>query len=81
MHVTTATNAVTASYNPGREKKEAGNSPRTIDPKRFSIASNPQVNLGEVCSSATAFLIACLGKTWTDHKSMRPQNVEEENRS
>lgn len=65
----------------GGKKKKLATALEQSTQKRFSIASDPQVNLGEVCSSATAFLIACLGKTWTDRKSMRPQNAEEENRS
>lgn len=68
MHALTGTDTVAATYNMG--KKVALKALQTFDPEILSIVGDPQANLDEVCSSATAFLIACFGKTYSDCKSM-----------
>lgn len=68
MHALTGTDTVAATYNVG--KKMALKSLRAFDQKSLSIIGDPQADLSEVCSSGTAFLIACYGKTYADCKSM-----------
>ena len=68
MHALTGTDTVAATYNVG--KKLALKTLQAIDPETLSIIGVPQADLNEVCSSGSAFLIACFGKTYADCKSM-----------
>ncbi len=68
MHALTGADTVAATYNVG--KKSALKALQAIDPESLSIIGVPQADLNEVCSSASAFLIACFGKTYADCKSM-----------
>ena len=68
MLALTGADTVAATYNVG--KKQGLKTLETTNPDTLSIIGDPQADLDEVCSSATAFLIACFGKTYVNCKSM-----------